>query len=73
MSEVQSEDSGEFQLHVLRGRRIEEFSAPELVALHEQIDKELPTLIDQLGTGDINRLLELELIEDELERRHEKL
>lgn len=63
----------EFELHILRGRRIEEFTPEELVALHEQIDKELPTLIDQLGTGDINRLLELELIEDELERRHEKL
>jgi hypothetical protein len=62
----------DIELHILRGKRIEEFSPQELVTLANQINDELPTLIDHLGQGDLNRLLELELIEDELERRHEK-
>jgi hypothetical protein len=59
--------------HVLRGQRIEEFTNAELVAVHQMIDRELPTLIDHLSRQDMNRLLELEMIENELERRHEKI
>jgi hypothetical protein len=57
---------------ILRGKRIEEFRREELIELHQQIDRELPQLIDQLGAGDLARLLELEEIENELERRHDQ-
>jgi hypothetical protein len=56
-------------MHILRGQYIEEMTTDDLCALAEQIDTELPTLIDHLGAGDLARLFELELIEDELERR----
>lgn len=59
------------ELHILRGRRIEEFSSDELLSLHEQLGNELPDTMEQLTKEDGPKLLELELIEEELERRDE--
>ena len=58
----------------LRGKRIEEYGTPDLHALHEQIDAELDKVSDTEGMMvDKARLDELYAIEDELERRNERL
>jgi hypothetical protein len=57
----------------LRGRVIEEMSRDELIALHAQIDAELPDDLEQLSNAHVPKLHELETIEDELERRNERL
>jgi hypothetical protein len=54
---------------ILRGRTIEEFSNEDLVELHAQVEAELPQEIGALTMAHRGQLLELELIEDELERR----
>lgn len=57
----------------LRGQRIEEMSKDDLIALHDQIDAELPEDLEQLNKTHVPKLQELEAIEDELERRNERL
>lgn len=57
----------------LRGKRIEEMSGDDLVALHNQIDEELPEDLEQLDMTHVPKLQELEAIEEELERRNERL
>lgn len=59
-------------IHILRGKRIEEFKREELIELHQQIEHELPSQIDHLSASDLTHLLELELIQDELDRRHDQ-
>lgn len=62
-------------MELLRGKRIEEHSTDELFRLHKQIEDELPQDIQDLhkDPGHLVRLEELEAIEDELERRNERL
>jgi hypothetical protein len=57
----------------LRGQRIEEMSNADLSALHAQIDAELPENLEHLDKTHVPKLHELEAIEEELERRHERL
>lgn len=63
----------ELEFHILRGKRIEEFNREELIALYHQIEDELPEKSEELSPLDVNKVMELELIEDELSRRHESL
>jgi hypothetical protein len=54
---------------LLRGQRIEEFTTDELIQLHEQLAQSLPDRMDQLSKVDEPKIAELELIEEELDRR----
>jgi hypothetical protein len=66
-------DEKEMGLHILRGKRIEEFSIEDLNHLRTQIENELPQELpdemNDLSSADHKRLLELDLIDEELERR----
>ena len=63
-----SEES-EIQFKILRGQRIEELRREDLIELHRQIEAELPQEPGQLTMAHHNQLMELEMIEDELEKR----
>jgi hypothetical protein len=55
----------------LRGKRIEEFSVPELQALHEQLCDDISPYADE--ESDQPKLKELDAVSEELERRNERL
>jgi len=63
----------EKEFFILRGKRIEEFTRQELITLYHQLEAELPDNMNQLEQSHAPKLLELDLIQDELERRHETL
>jgi hypothetical protein len=54
---------------IVRGQTIRDMSTESLVLLRQQIDSELPTLLDHFSGQDLLRLLELEEIADELDIR----
>jgi hypothetical protein len=71
LAELRLGMSDELSLHILRGRRIEEFSAIELNQLHDQLCDQLSPEADL--PEDQVLLAELDLISEELERRNERL
>jgi hypothetical protein len=58
-------------LHVLRGQRIEEFSEVELLELHDELCEGISEHGDQ--PEDHAKLMELDMVSEELERRNESI
>jgi hypothetical protein len=58
-------------MNILRGQRIEELPTSDLINLHEQLCNEISPHADQ--PGDSAKLLELDMVSEELERRNERI
>ena len=57
---------------IVRGMTLSELSRDDLLDLHAQIDNELPQELGELREHHGPKLLELEQVEEELERRESK-